>query len=89
MTYKCAVFENKKQLIAYIILNTASIAIAFGLSILFYFLFLNFDTDIKELNSKNVTGFVVASIMTVILLTACLYIGPAIRPIVKLFKKKK
>lgn len=89
MTYKCAVFENKKQLIAYSILNTSSILIAFGLSILFYFLFLNFDKEIKELNSKNVTGFLVASIMAVILITACLYVGPIARAIIKLFKKKK
>ena len=89
MTYKCTVFENKKQVIAYIIMNTASILVAYGLSILFYFLFLNFDKEIKELNSKNITGFLISGIMALVLMTACLYIGPLVRSIIKLFNKKK
>ena len=89
MTYKCAEFENKHQLIAYAILNLASLTIAFGLSILFYFLFLNFDAEIKALNSKNITGFTIAIIFTLVLMTACLYVPPIGKAILKLFKKKK
>ena len=89
MTYKCAEFENKHQLIAYGILNLASLTIALGLSILFYFLFLNFDAEIKALNSKNITGFTIAIIFTLVLMTACLYVPPIGKAILKLFKKKK
>ena len=91
MTYKCAVFDNKKQLVAYTIINTLSIMIAFGLSILFYVLFLNFDKEIKEINeaNKNVTGFVIAICLAVVLITACLYVPPIVKGILKLFKKKK
>ena len=89
MTYKCAEFENRQQLIAYAIINAISILIAFGLSILFYVLFLNFDNDIKALNSKNVTGFVIAIILAIVLMTACLYVPPIVKSVLKLFKKKK
>ena len=89
MTYKCAIFENKQQLIAYGLINFGSITTAFGLSILFYYLFLNFDNEIKALNSKNLLGFVTASIFFVILVTAFLYIPPFVNWVLNLFKKKK
>ena len=89
MTYKCATFETRKQLIAFAIINAISIIVAFGLSIGFYFLFLNFDNEIKALNSKNVTGFVIAIILAVVLMAACLYVPPIVKGVLKVFKKKK
>ena len=76
-------------IIAFAIINAISIIVAFGLSIGFYFLFLNFDNEIKALNSKNVTGFVIAIILAVVLMAACLYVPPIVKGVLKVFKKNK
>lgn len=89
MTYKVAIFDNVQELIAYAIINIVSLGLAFGLSILFYFLFLNFDNEIKALNSRNITGFTIAGLLTLVLMTAFIYIPLIMTGILKLFKKKK
>ena len=88
MTYKCTDFENRNQLIAYAIINSVSIIIAYGLSLGIYFVFLNFDSEIKALQSKNIVGFVVSIVMALVLITACLYLKPTVDYFKKLIKKK-
>ena len=89
MTYKVAIFDNRKELIAYAIINLVSLGVAFGLSVLFYYLFLNFDNEIKALNSRNLTGFTIAGLLTIVLMTAFIYVPLIMAGILKLFKKKK
>ena len=88
MTYKCAMFDSKKQLIAYSLLSGAAVLVAFGLSVGIYFLFVNFDPDLKALQSKNALGFIIAIIATVILLCSNFLVRPIGYSIKKIFKKK-
>ncbi len=89
MTYKCSEFETKNELISFVILDGASVIVAYGLSLGIYFLFLNFDSEIKALQSKNVIGFVVSIILALVLMTACLYLKLVVDSVKKLFKSKK
>ena len=94
MTYKCANFgsykskkENRKRLIFFII-NTVVTLAGYGLGFLIYFLFKKFDVDIKEI-ADNKTGVILSIIMTVILITANLYVYPVISRLINKIKRKR
>ena len=89
MTYKCAIHNEKNEIISYLIISSLSILIAYGLSIGIYFLFVNFDADIKALGSKNITGIIWSIVATIILMSASLYVKPIGFAIKKLISKKK
>ena len=95
MTYKCCSFhmlKNKKKkfrrMTIFVIINFLVTAIGAGFGILIYTLFKNFDTDLKEIKN-NTMGIVIAIVLFIILVTACLYLTPVINKIKSLFKKKK
>ena len=94
MTYKCANFgsykskkENKKRIIFFTI-NSAVTLIGYGLGFLIYFLFKNFDTDIKGITNIT-TGVILSIVFALILLTANLYVYPLIHPLINKIKKKR
>lgn len=94
MTYKCANFgsyksksENTKRIIFFII-NTFVTLAGYGLGFLIYFLFKKFDADIKNM-TDNTTGIILSIVFGFILLTANLYLYPAIHPIVNKIKRKR
>ncbi len=93
MTYKCANFgsykskeENTKRIVFFIINALVTIA-GYGLGFLIYFLFKKFDADIKSM-TDNTTGVILSIIFAVILLTANLYVYPAVHPIINKIKRK-
>ncbi len=95
MTYKCCSFhmlKNKKKknrrMIMFVIINLIVTAIGAGFGILIYVLFKNFDSDLKEIKN-NTIGIVIAILLFLILVTACLYLTPVINKIKAAFKKKK
>ena len=94
MTYKCANFgsykskeENRKRIIFFII-NFVTTAIGYGLGFLIYFLFKKFDVDIKEMSGNNV-GIILSIVMSVILVTANLYVYPVIHPLINKIKRNR
>ena len=94
MTYKCANFgsykskkENRKRIVFFII-NTVVTLAGYGLGFLIYFLFKKFDVDIKEI-ADNKTGVILSIIMTVILITANLYVYPVISRLINKIKRKR
>ena len=94
MTYKCANFgsykskeENRKRIIFFII-NFVTTAIGYGLGFLIYFLFKKFDVDIKEMSGNNV-GIILSIVMSVILVTANLYVYPVIHPLISKIKRNR
>ena len=94
MTYKCANFggykskkENRKRIIFFII-NTVVTLAGYGLGFLIYFLFKKFDVDIKEI-ADNKTGVILSIIMTIILITANLYVYPVISRLINKIKRKR
>ncbi len=93
MTYKCANFgsykskeENRKRIIFFII-NFVTTAIGYGLGFLIYFLFKKFDVDIKGMPGNNV-GIILSIVMSLVLVTANLYVYPVIHPLIYRIKKK-
>ncbi len=93
MTYKCANFgsykskeENRKRIIFFII-NCVTTAIGYGLGFLIYFLFKKFDVDIKGMPGNNV-GIILSIVMSLVLVTANLYVYPVIHPLIYRIKKK-
>ena len=94
MTYKCAAFgsykskkENKKRIIFFII-NFVLTLVGYGLGFLIYFLFKKFDVDIRDI-SDNKTGIILSIVMTVVLITANLYVYPLIHPLINKIKRKR
>ena len=94
MTYKCANFgsyksksENTKRIIFFII-NVFVTLIGYGLGFLIYFLFKKFDPDIKTI-ADNKTGIVLSIVLAFILLTANLYVYPAIHTLLNKIKRKR
>ena len=94
MTYKCANFgsyknkqENKKRIVFFII-NLIVTIIGYGLGFLIYFLFKNFDTDIKGI-TNNSLGIVLSIIFALVLITANLYVYPLIHPLINKIKRKR
>ena len=94
MTYKCANFgsykskeENRKRIIFFII-NFVTTAVGYGLGFLIYFLFKKFDVDIRDI-SDNKVGIILSIIMSVILLTANLYVYPVIHALIVKIKRKR
>lgn len=94
MTYKCANFgsykskeENRKRIIFFII-NFVTTAIGYGLGFLIYFLFKKFDVDIKGMSGNNV-GIILSIVMSVILVTANLYVYPVIHPLINRIKRNR
>lgn len=72
----------------FVIINLIVTAIGAGFGILIYVLFKNFDSDLKEIKN-NTIGIVIAILLFLILVTACLYLTPVINKIKAAFKKKK
>ena len=87
MTYKCAVFENNQQKISYMIINSVVCIIGYAAAFGLYFLFFNFDAEIKALGYKNTLGIVASIILFLIIATAPLYVPIIINWIRKLIKK--
>ena len=94
MTYKCANFasyksksDNRKRIIFFIINIFITIA-GYGLGFLIYFLFKKFDTDIKDLGGNNI-GVIISIVFSVILLTANLWVYPAIHSLINKIKRKR
>ena len=88
MVYRFAEFENRNQMISFTLCNLGSVLIGYGASLGIYFLFLNFDQDIKALQSKNAVGIIVSIILALLLVTSPIYVPFISRLIKKLFKKK-
>ena len=88
MTYKCSDFEDKDHKFAYMIINTVTTLIGYGLGFVIYILFKLFDSDIKD-SGSNVLGIILSIVLALILITSVLYLKPVGDKIKSLFKKKK
>ena len=94
MTYKCANFgsyklkaENRKRKIFFII-NIVITAAGYGLGFLIYFLFKKFDTDINQMSGNNI-GIILSIVLSLILLTANLWVYPVIHGLINKIKRKR
>lgn len=94
MTYKCANFgsykskaENRKRILFFII-NIVITAAGYGLGFLIYFLFKKFDTDINQMSGNNI-GIILSIVLSLILLTANLWVYPVIHTLVNKIKRKR
>ena len=94
MTYKCTSFsmlkkgkeKNTKRAIFYTI-NSIITLLGIGVGVVIYLLFKNYDSDLKG-QTNNTFGIICCIIISLLMLTSCLYITPLFNKIKKLFKKK-
>ncbi len=94
MTYKCTDFgsykdkEANQERLYFFIINFLVTGLGYGLGFVIYILFKKFDTDISGMGG-NVLGIILSIVFVLVLMTACLYIYPALSKLFNRIKKKK
>ena len=90
MTYKCTDFDKdkKNEKLSFFILNALVTLIGYGLGFLIFFLFKNFDADLKPMSISSIS-IILSIVFLLIMLTANLYLYTCISFIKSKFTKKK